>query len=190
MILARRMMNTFVLGLGAEENYFDSTVTATYTSILLNYYPPQAPDGDDPESLIAHSDFESMSVSGFYPIKDSWHSQAFTILNQDILGSLKVLNKNGIYIPAKPMHGTFVVNVGDFLQMISNDIFVSTIHRVRNLSGFERYSIPFFFSFNMDVEISVCFATFLFEERIVLIYRRFSQVASQKKARLNKTTQS
>jgi isopenicillin N synthase-like dioxygenase len=88
------------------------------------------------------------------------------------------------------MHGTFVVNVGDFLQMISNDIFVSTIHRVRNLSGFERYSIPFFFSFNMDVEISVCFATFLFEERIVLIYRRFSQVASQKKARLNKTTQS
>ena len=65
MILARRMMKTFALGLGAEENYFDSTVTATYTSILLNYYPPQAPDGDDPESLIAHSDFESMSMSGF-----------------------------------------------------------------------------------------------------------------------------
>ncbi|RFU32486.1 hypothetical protein B7463_g3851, partial [Scytalidium lignicola] len=138
LILARRMMRTFALGLGAEETYFDSTVTAPYTSILLNYYPPQAPDGDDPESLVAHSDFET-----------------FTILSQDMLGGLEVLNKNGIYIPAKPMHGTFVVNVGDFLQRISNDIFVSTVHRVRNLTGFERYSIPFFFSFNMDVEIPV-----------------------------------
>lgn len=62
MILARRMMKIFALGLGAEETYFDSTVTAPYTSILLNYYPPQALDGDDPESLVAHSDFESMCM--------------------------------------------------------------------------------------------------------------------------------
>jgi hypothetical protein len=39
-----------------------------------------------------------------------------------MLGGLEVLNKNGIYIPAKPMHGSFVVNVGDFLGRISNDI--------------------------------------------------------------------
>lgn len=63
MILARRMMRTFALGLGAEENYFDSSVTAPFTSILLNYYPPQTPDGDDPESLGAHSDFESTSIN-------------------------------------------------------------------------------------------------------------------------------
>jgi isopenicillin N synthase-like dioxygenase len=57
------MMKSFALGLGAEENYFDAMVTAPYTSTLLNYYPPQAPDGDDPESLIAHTDFESMSFT-------------------------------------------------------------------------------------------------------------------------------
>jgi isopenicillin N synthase-like dioxygenase len=80
---------------------------------------------------------------------------AFTILNQDMIGGLEILNKNGIYVPAKPIRGTFVVNVGDFLQRISNDKFVSTVHRVRNTSGLSRYSIPFFFSFNMDVAVPV-----------------------------------
>src|ERR1700749_4652260 len=72
-----------------------------------------------------------------------------------MVAGLEILNKNGIYIPAKPIRGTFVVNVGDFLQRISNDAFVSTVHRVRNTSGSERYSIPFFFSFNMDVAVPV-----------------------------------
>lgn len=72
-----------------------------------------------------------------------------------MVGGLEVLNKNGIYIPAKPIRGTFVVNIGDFLQRISNDTFVSTVHRVRNTAGLERYSIPFFFSFNMDAEVAV-----------------------------------
>lgn len=154
MILARRLMKTFALGLGAEETYFDNSVTAPFTSILLNYYPPQAPDGEDPESLGAHSDFESA-----YPPPSRFRilmrEIAFTILAQDMLGGLEVLNKNGIYVPATPIYGMFVVNVGDFLQRISNDIFLSTVHRVRNLSSAERYSIPFFFSFNMDVEVPV-----------------------------------
>jgi isopenicillin N synthase-like dioxygenase len=58
-ILARRLIRTFALGLGAEEDYFDSTVTAPYASTLLNYYPPKALDGEDPDSLVPHSDFES-----------------------------------------------------------------------------------------------------------------------------------
>ena len=74
-----------------------------------------------------------------------------------MVGGLEVLNKNGLWIRAPPVRGTFVVNVGDFLQRISNDTFVSTIHRVRNLSGQLRSSIPFFFSFNMDAEVAVRF---------------------------------
>jgi len=136
--LARALMRTFALGLGAEETYFDEMITAPFASIILQHYPPQQPDGKDPMSLRAHSDFET-----------------FTILNQDMVGGLEVLNKNAIWVPATPVRGTFVVNVGDFLQRISNDTFVSTIHRVRNLTGELRYSIPFFFSFNMDAEVAV-----------------------------------
>ncbi|OAP60867.1 hypothetical protein AYL99_05869 [Fonsecaea erecta] len=136
--LARALLRTFALGLGAEEDYFDSLVTAPFVSIILQYYPPRAPGSADLDGLGAHSDFET-----------------FTILNQDMVGGLEILNKNGIYVPAKPIRGTFVVNVGDFLQRISNDTFVSTVHRVRNASGVERYSIPFFFSFNMDAAVPV-----------------------------------
>jgi len=136
--LARALMRTFALGLGAEETYFDEIITAPFASIILQHYPPQRLDGKESMSLHAHSDFET-----------------FTILNQDMVGGLEVLNKNGFWIPAPPVRGTFVVNVGDFLQRISNDTFISTIHRVRNLSGQLRYSIPFFFSFNMDAEVAV-----------------------------------
>ncbi|KAI1625624.1 hypothetical protein EDD37DRAFT_625178 [Exophiala viscosa] len=136
--LSRALLRTFALGLGAEENYFDSIVTAPFISIILQNYATRPPGAEDPDSLGAHSDFET-----------------FTILLQDMLGGLEILNKNGVYVPAKPIRGTFVVNVGDFLQRISNDQFVSTVHRVRNTSGLSRYSVPFFFSFNAGEEVSV-----------------------------------
>jgi isopenicillin N synthase-like dioxygenase len=60
-----------------------------------------------------------------------------------------------MYVPVPYIPGTFVVNIGDFLERISNDTFVSTVHRVRNATGKERYSIPFFFSFNMDSDMGV-----------------------------------
>jgi len=138
LVVARALMRTFALGLGAEETYFDPIITAPFVSIILQHYPTRAEGAEDPDSLGAHCDFET-----------------FTILNQDMVGGLEILNKNGMYIPAKPMRGTFVVNVGDFLQRISNDQFVSTVHRVRNTMGVERYSIPFFFSFNMDEAVPV-----------------------------------
>ncbi|KAH8646173.1 hypothetical protein BX600DRAFT_519020 [Xylariales sp. PMI_506] len=134
--LSRRLLRSFALGLGTAENHFDEIVTAPFVSIILQHYLPTHPDTQDLDSLGAHTDFET-----------------FTILNQDHVGGLEVLNKNGIYIPAPYIHGTFVVNIGDFLERISNDTFVSTVHRVRNATGKERYSIPFFFGFNMDADV-------------------------------------
>ena len=72
-----------------------------------------------------------------------------------MVGGLEILNKNAHWISATPIPGTFVVNVGDFLQRISNDRWVSTVHRVINKTGKERYSMPFFFSFNMDADVEV-----------------------------------
>jgi isopenicillin N synthase-like dioxygenase len=46
-----------------------------------------------------------------------------------------------------------VVNVADMLMRWSNGILPSTPHRVRNLSGGDRYSIPFFFDPAMDTVI-------------------------------------
>jgi isopenicillin N synthase-like dioxygenase len=39
------------------------------------------------------------------------------------------------------------------LERWSNDIFVSTVHRVINITGEERYSIPVFFGLNYDTVV-------------------------------------
>lgn len=79
----------------------------------------------------------------------------FTVLLQDDVGGLEVLNANANWVPAPPIPGTFVVNVGDFLMRTTNDRFLSTVHRVKNVSARDRYSMPFFFCFNMDAYVEV-----------------------------------
>jgi isopenicillin N synthase-like dioxygenase len=56
-----------------------------------------------------------------------------------------VLNREGQWIKAIPVEGTIVVNIGDFMMRLCNDIYKSTVHRVYNRSTSERVSMPFFF---------------------------------------------
>lgn len=69
--------------------------------------------------------------------------------------ALEVLNQDGIWVDALPQPGTFVCNVGQYLERQSNGIFPATVHRVRNRTGLERYSLPFFLTMDPDVELDV-----------------------------------
>jgi isopenicillin N synthase-like dioxygenase len=74
--------------------------------------------------------------------------ECFTFVTQDDCGGLEVLSKQGAWIRASPIPGSIVVNIADCFMRQTNDFFVSTVHRVVNQSGRERYSAPFFFGFN------------------------------------------
>ena len=76
-----------------------------------------------------------------------------TILWQDDVGGLQVKNRDGRWIDAPCIEDAFIINIGDMLELWSNDLFVSTPHRVINRSGSERYSIPVFYDPDYDARV-------------------------------------
>lgn len=74
---------------------------------------------------------------------------------QDPVPALEVLNQDGMWVDAPPKPGTFVCNVGQYLERQSNGRFPATVHRVRNRTGRARYSLPFFLTPDPDVDLEV-----------------------------------
>ncbi|KAJ5690045.1 hypothetical protein N7462_004437 [Penicillium macrosclerotiorum] len=134
--LCRKLMRIFALALEIPENYFDSKVQSPGITSRMMHYPAQSANAEVQEGLGAHTDWE-----------------CFTILSQGKVPGLQVLNHNGEWILAPPIPGTLVVNIADCLSTWTNKKFKSTIHRVTNLSGEERYSIPFFFGIDYDATV-------------------------------------
>jgi len=132
---SKSLMHLVALEFNLPETYFDAMCDFPMSGLRALRYPPQEVPTDI--GIGAHEDY-------------SW----FTLVNQlTATPALEVLNPNGIWIAAPPIPDTLVVNVGDFLEMATNNEFVSTIHRVINRTGEERYSLPYFFSPSQDVMI-------------------------------------
>ncbi|KAI3908007.1 hypothetical protein MKW98_003652 [Papaver atlanticum] len=71
----------------------------------------------------------------------------FTLLLQDDMGGLQFLHQK-FWVDVKPVHGSLLVNIGDLLQVISNERFKSAEHRVvANLVG-PRISVASFQRFH------------------------------------------
>ncbi|KAK7279212.1 hypothetical protein RJT34_24258 [Clitoria ternatea] len=72
-----------------------------------------------------------------------------TVLLQDHIGGLQVLHQD-MWIDVSPLPGALVVNIGDFLQLISNDKFKSAQHRVVANPIGPRVSSACFFSTGLN----------------------------------------
>jgi len=142
--LGRQLMRAFALALGLREDWFDRWLTTPMTTLGLLHYPPQA--GRITEAQLgagAHTDYGCL-----------------TMLSQDDSGGLQVLARSGQWLDAPPIPGTFVVNIGDMMERWTNGVFTSTLHRVINISGKERYSLPYFFDPDFNAEVT-CLETCL-----------------------------
>jgi isopenicillin N synthase-like dioxygenase len=142
--LGRRMMQAFALALDLEPDFFDQYLGEPMTTLGPLHYPPQT--GRITEAQIgagAHTDYGCV-----------------TLLAQDETGGLQVRAKDGSWIEAPPVAGSFVVNIGDMMERWTNGVFTSTLHRVINASGRERFSLPFFFDPDYEAEL-VCLETCL-----------------------------
>lgn len=140
--LCLKVMDLIAATLPYGPSVFNKFNTNAAAVIRLLHYPPQTPDpASDKEQLGAgaHTDFG-----------------AITLLLQDTAAGLEVLDPTSqTWHLVPPTPNAFVINIGDMLSFWTGGEYRSSLHRVRNLSGEDRYSVPFFFDGNPEAELGV-----------------------------------
>jgi isopenicillin N synthase-like dioxygenase len=134
--LAIRVLRAFAAALEQPENVFEPIYTPAPNQLVkIIRYPGRAAEQGD-QGVGAHKD------SGFV-----------TILLQETQGGLQVQGERG-WIDAPPVAGTFVVNIGEILEMASNGYLRANVHRVVSPPpGTDRLSVAFFLGARLDASV-------------------------------------
>ncbi|KAF9667077.1 hypothetical protein SADUNF_Sadunf16G0295400 [Salix dunnii] len=132
--LVLRVLEAISESLGLERDYIDKKIGKHGQHMAMNYYPP-CPQPELTYGLPGHTD-----------------PNLITILLQDEVPGLQVL-RNGKWIAVNPVPNTFIINIGDQMQVLSNDRYKSVLHRAVVNSERERISIPTFYCPSQDTVI-------------------------------------
>lgn len=132
--LSRTLFRGFAIALGLPEDTFIRHVNTPPSQLRLVHYPYVADAPMDRPGIGAHTDYE-----------------CFTLLLPTAPG-LEVLNGAGEWIDVPLIDGSFVVNIGDMMEVLSNGNYVATSHRVRKVAQ-ERYAFPLFCACDYDTVI-------------------------------------
>jgi isopenicillin N synthase-like dioxygenase len=134
--LGARLHRAFARDLGLKPDFFADKFDRPMATLRFLHYPAP-PRGSDPETGAGeHTDYGNL-----------------TLLATDDVGGLEVRTRGGQWIEAPVIPGAFIVNIGDCLMRWTNDVYISTPHRVVNRSARERYSIAFFYDPNPDAMV-------------------------------------
>jgi isopenicillin N synthase-like dioxygenase len=133
--IARRVLATIAANLG-DVGRVDADFGARHTSFLrLNYYPlcrdPARPDA---------AYLPEQGQLGIHPHTDAG---ALTVLLQDGNAALQVY-RDGTWHLVQPRADSLVINIGDVVQVWSNDRYRAAVHRVLANARVARYSAAFF----------------------------------------------
>jgi isopenicillin N synthase-like dioxygenase len=127
------IMQAILTSLGEDPHLYDRRLTGTNFGLRLNYYPPIGTQDDAMGAgrLLGHEDVD-----------------LFTLLPAPRIEGLQVLNRrSGKWVRLQAPRGSIVLNTGDYMQRMTNDILPSTTHRVSKprdpaLRGVPRASFP------------------------------------------------
>ncbi|KAM0952769.1 putative oxoglutarate/iron-dependent dioxygenase, non-heme dioxygenase domain-containing protein [Dioscorea sansibarensis] len=128
--VGREVMGMMCEGLGVSPGRLEELTCLEGRWLVGQYYPPCL-EPDRTLGSVAHTDVGVL-----------------TVLIQDEIGGLQVkCMRDECWVDVKPILGALVINVGELLQIISNDEYKSVAHRVlANSSNEPRISVAFFFN--------------------------------------------
>jgi isopenicillin N synthase-like dioxygenase len=134
--LAIRVLRAFAAALEQPEDIFEPIYKPSPNPLIkIIRYPGRTAEESD-QGVGAHKD------SGFV-----------TILLQEKQGGLQVEGERG-WIEAPPVSGTFVVNIGEILEMASNGFLRANVHRVVSPpAGIDRLSVALFLGARLDATV-------------------------------------
>jgi isopenicillin N synthase-like dioxygenase len=136
--LAFRLLSAVSVCLGMPEEHLRRDFDGHTSFLRMNYYP-RCPDAAGPDAPTG-------SRPGRFGINHHTDAGAITVLLQDDdQPGLQVL-RHGRWELVPPLPGTLTVNVGDIVQVWSNDRYPAALHRVIASTDRERFSVPFFFN--------------------------------------------
>ncbi|RZL91740.1 MAG: isopenicillin N synthase family oxygenase [Variovorax sp.] len=138
LLAARRLHTAFAIDLGLREDHFDDKIDRPLATLRLLRYPASVDGAPANESIGAgvHTDYGNV-----------------TLLATDGVAGLQVRTRAGEWVDAPAVPGAFICNIGDCLMRWTNDVYVSTPHRVVRPVR-ERYSIALFLDPNADALVS------------------------------------
>ncbi len=128
------LLRALAVSLGAPEDTFDEAFAAQAFPLLKVVRYPGESDPDPVQGVGSHRDGGVLTLLLVEPEK----------------GGLQVDYK-GEWIDAPQVPGTFVVNIGEMLELATDGYLKATLHRVISpLRGTDRISLPFFFNPALD----------------------------------------
>ncbi len=116
----------FSLDLGLDEEFFTGKLARSASTLRLLHYPAGPETSAGELGAGEHTDYGNL-----------------TILATDGVAGLQVRRRDGAWLDAPHIEGAFVCNIADCLMRWTNDVYVSTPHRVLRPAA-ERYSVAFF----------------------------------------------
>ena len=128
------LLRALALSLGAPEDTFDAAFAARAFPMLKIVRYPGESDPDPKQGVGSHRDGGVLTLLLVEPGK----------------GGLQV-EYQGNWIDAPQVPGTFVVNIGEMLELATNGFLKATLHRVISpRRGTDRVSLPFFYNPALD----------------------------------------
>ena len=125
--LGMKILEGFALYLDKPEDFFTRHFSKPVADMVINHYLGAAGLHISDQASGPHTDHGIV-----------------TILWQDSLGGLEVMGKDGNWISATPLRGSYVINIGELMKRWTNGRFKATVHRVVHLQNKSRYSMPLF----------------------------------------------